>query len=50
MVLFAFACIALMVAVIVHEMASAEGVVTVSPKVWYAVLAAMGVWLFLLAA
>ncbi len=49
MTFFVYACLSVMAAAIVLEMASEEGVLTVSPKVWYAVLAVMAVRLLLLA-
>lgn len=48
MVLYAFACLSVMAAAILLELTSKEGIRSVSPKIWYAVLAVLGVWLLVL--
>lgn len=50
MFLFILACVYVMAAALMLEATSEEGVLVVSPKVWFLILAALGVWLLVLAA
>jgi hypothetical protein len=50
MFLFILACLYVMAAALVLEATTEEGVLVVSPRVWFLVIAGLGVWLVVLAA